>query len=205
MYNPNIVFVRKDVAELVDRPVPEPDAGEVRVRLVRSCISSGTERANLIGVPDCGVGIFNAGDGVTWPRQSGYSSSGVVDKVGDGVTSLKPGDRVSLSWSVHARYVVVPAVNAYPVLDGVSLEHAALAHIATFPLAAIRKCRLELGEGAIVMGQGILGQLAVLLLKAAGGDARHRGGSHGREEGAGAEAHAILERGENRGKVVLKT
>ena len=168
MDNPNIVFTRKDVAELVDRPVPEPAAGEVRVRLVRSCISSGTERANLIGVPDAGVGIFSAGDGVTWPRQSGYSSSGVVDKVGDGVTSLKPGDRVSLSWSVHARYVVVPAANAYPIPDGVPFEHAALAHIATFPLAAIRKCRLELGEGAIVMGQGILGQLAVLLLKAAG-------------------------------------
>ena len=84
------------------------------------------------------------------------------------MTSLKPGDRVALSWSLHARHVVVPAANAYHIPDGMSFEHAALAHIATFPMAAIRKCRLELGEGAIVMGQGILGQMAVLLLKAAG-------------------------------------
>ncbi len=41
-------------------------------------------------------------------------------------------------------------------------------HIATFPLAAIRKCRLEIGESAIVMGMGILGLVAVQLLKAAG-------------------------------------
>lgn len=168
MDNPNILFTRKDTAELVDRPVPEPSEGEVRVRLARSCISSGTERANLIGVPDRGVGIFAADDGVTWPRQSGYSSSGVVDKVGAGVTSLNVGDRVALSWSSHARLVCVSAERAYKIPDGVSFEHAALAHISTFPMAALRKCRLEIGEGAIVMGQGVLGQLAVLLLKSAG-------------------------------------
>ena len=41
-------------------------------------------------------------------------------------------------------------------------------NIATVPLAAIRKCRLELGESAIVMGMGILGIFALKLLKAAG-------------------------------------
>lgn len=168
MENPGIFFTKKDTAELLDRPVPEPAAGEVRVRLVRSCISSGTERANLIGVPDGGVGIFSTGDGVTWPRQCGYSSSGVVDKVGDGVKGLKPGDRVALSWSVHSKFVCVPEGCAYAIPDGVSFEHAALAHISTFPMAAVRKCRLEIGEGAIVMGQGVLGQLAVKILRAAG-------------------------------------
>lgn len=168
MKNKNIVFTSAGVAELLDRPVSEPGPGEVRVRLARSCVSSGTERANLVGVPDSGVGIFGAASTTTWPRQSGYSSSGVVEAVGAGVASPKPGDRVALSWSVHAQRVCVPAANAYLVPDGVPFETAALTHIATFPLAAIRKCRLEVGEGAIVMGQGVLGQLAVLLLKAAG-------------------------------------
>ena len=168
MNNPNIVFTKPNVAELVERPMPEPKPGEVRVRLVRSCISSGTERANLVGVPDGGVGIFATGDGVTWPRQCGYSSSGVVEAVGADVAHLKSGDRVALSWSKHARFVCLPASQVYPIPDGVSFADAAFAHIATFPLAAIRKCRLELGEGAIVMGQGVLGQLAVLLLCAAG-------------------------------------
>ena len=168
MTNPNIVFTKVNTAEVVERPMPEVRDGEVLVKLVRSCISSGTERANLTGVPDGGVGIFSTGDAVTFPRQSGYSSSGVVERVGAGVTTLKPGDRVAMSWTVHSQFVVVPEENAYRIPDNVSFEHAALTHISTFPMAAVRKCRLEIGEGAIVMGQGVLGQLAVMILKAAG-------------------------------------
>lgn len=168
MMNPNIVFTSAGVAELIDRPMPDPKSGEVLVRVVRSCISSGTERANLIGVPDGGVGIFGTATTATWPRQCGYSTSGVVEKLGEGVTGLKVGDRVAMSWTLHSAHVCVPAGNAYRIPDGVSFEQAALTHISTFPMAAVRKCRLEIGEGAIVMGQGILGQLAVLILKAAG-------------------------------------
>ena len=170
MTNKNIVFTKKDTAELVERPMPEPKSGEVRVRLVRSCVSSGTERANLTGVPDNAVGVFTDPDKttVTFPRQGGYSSCGVVDAVGEGVTDLKVGDRVSMSWTVHAQYVCVPAARAYPITEDVSFEDAAFAHISTFPMAAIRKCRLEIGEPALVMGQGVLGQIAVMLLKAGG-------------------------------------
>ena len=168
MMNPNIVFTSAGVAELIDRPMPDPKSGEVLVRVVRSCISSGTERANLIGVPDGGVGIFGTATTTTWPRQCGYSTSGVVEKLGEGVTGLKVGDRVAMSWTLHSAHVCVPAGNAYRIPDGVSFAQAALTHISTFPMAAVRKCRLEIGEGAIVMGQGILGQLAVLILKAAG-------------------------------------
>ena len=163
-----ILFTKKDTAELCDKDMPEPKAGEVRVKLAVSCISTGTERANLIGVPDKGVGIFATSEETTWPRQSGYSSSGVVDRLGEGVKTFKVGDRVALSWSCHQEYVCLPIEDVYPIPDGVSFSDAAYAHISTFPMAAIRKCRLEIGESAIVMGQGVLGQFAVMLLKAAG-------------------------------------
>lgn len=167
MENPNILFTGIDVAELVDKPVPEVGAGQVRVTLVRSTISAGTERANVMG---CNVvSIWDPPDApVVWPRQSGYSSSGVVDAVGEGVSSVAPGDRVAVSWSRHSKYVVVPEDQVCKLPEGVSFEEGALAHIATFSMAAIRKCGLELGESALVMGQGILGQLAVMLLKCAG-------------------------------------
>ena len=166
MTNANIIIPEANRIEIIDKPVPEPKPGEVRVRLVRSTISSGTERANYVG--EVNVNILT-NDGVArWPRQGGYSSSGVVDAVGDGVTSLKPGDRVAMSWTVHSQYVVVPEENAYLLPDNVSFEAGALAHIATFPMAAVRKCGVELGESAVVMGQGVLGQLAVMLLKCAG-------------------------------------
>jgi len=165
--NKNIIFTKKDTAELVDKPMPEVGPGQVRVKLVRSTISSGTERANVTG---CNVvSIWDPPDApVVWPRQAGYSSSGIVDAVGEGVASVKPGDRVAMSWTLHSQYIVVSEDRVYKLPDNVSFEAGALAHIATFPMAAMRKCGLELGESAIVMGQGILGQLAVMLLKCAG-------------------------------------
>ena len=165
--NRNIIFTKENTAELGEKPMPEPGAGQVRVRLVRSTVSSGTERANVTG---CNVvSILDPPDApVVWPRQGGYSSSGIVDAIGEGVKTVKVGDRVAMSWTLHSEYVVVPEDRVYKLPDCVSFEAGALAHIATFPMAAIRKCRLELGESAIVMGQGVLGQLAVMLLKGAG-------------------------------------
>ena len=91
-----------------------------------------------------------------------------VWKGGEGVTAFRAGDRVATSWSSHSEFVCLPASQVYSVPDGVSFEDAAWTHISTFPMAALRKCRLEIGEGALVMGQGVLGQLAVKLLRAAG-------------------------------------
>ena len=170
MKNRNIVFTKLNTAEVVDRPMPQVKAGEVLVKLVRSCISSGTERANVTGVPDNATSIYKdcPDDVVTWPRQGGYSSVGVVEAVGKGVKSVKTGDRVAMSWTVHSQYVSLPERQVYLIPDNVDFEQAALTHISTFPMAAIRKCRLEVGESALVMGQGVLGQLAIVLLKAAG-------------------------------------
>lgn len=168
--NRNIVFTAKDTAELVDNPMPEVTPGTVLVKLVRSTISSGTERANLVGTPQAGISILAkpGDDRVLWPRQLGYSSSGIVVDVGEGVTQFTKGDRVALVQGKHSEYCRMPVENVFKLPDNVSFEDAALAYISSFPMAALRKCRLEMGESAIVMGQGILGQLAVLLLRAAG-------------------------------------
>ena len=170
MKNKSIVFTGANIAEFISEPVPEPAKDDVLIRLVRSTVSNGTERANLIGVPDNATSIFRncPDDQITWPRRGGYSSAGVVEAVGENVDTVKIGDRVALSWSVHSQYVCVPQKCAYRLPENVSFEHGALTQISTFPMAAIRKCRLEIGESALVMGQGVLGQLAVVLLKAAG-------------------------------------
>ena len=165
MQNKSIIFIAPYVAELAGEEIPAPDTGCVQVKLVRSAISSGTERANLIGDPN--VGIYS-GPSVTFPRRCGYSSAGIVTAVGKGVTDLRPGDRVVIGGSVHSQYVNMGRNSVYPLPDAVSFEDAAMFYIATFPLAAIRKCRLEIGESAIVMGLGILGLTAVTLLKQAG-------------------------------------
>lgn len=166
MKSKNIIFTEPNVAKLIEQEVSLPKENEILVKLCVSSISSGTERANLMGSktiawnrPDEAQAVF--------PRQCGYSSAGVVMQVGNAVTKFKVGDRVATWWGTHSEYITISENNAC-LIDDVSFEDAALLHIATFPLAAIRKCRLEIGESAIVMGMGILGIVALQLLKAAG-------------------------------------
>ena len=167
MQNKGIVFTAPCVTELLDVPMPELKPGYALVKVVSSAISSGTERANLVGDTSLSVDS-KAAELPTYPRRKGYSTSGVVEAVGEGVEGLKAGDRVAMCWTTHSRWVCIPEKNIIKISDGVGFGEASLLHIAAFPMAAIRKCRLEIGESAIVMGQGILGQLAVTLLRAAG-------------------------------------
>ena len=159
-----ILFTSPGIAELCDYEPRPLQPGQVLVRLARSAISSGTERANLIGDPNTN---YTRPGVVKFPRSAGYSSSGIVEEVAEDVTELQVGDRVALSWSSHAQLCVMDQNNLIKIGD-TPFEEAALWHIATFPTAAIRKCRLELGESAIVMGQGVLGKMAVMELRAAG-------------------------------------
>lgn len=164
MKNTSIVFTEPRVAALVEEELPSLAPGLVLVRSVRDSVSAGTERANLIGDPN--VSIHEDGPAV-FPRRIGYSIAGVVEAVGEGVTSVAVGDAVACSWTQHGLYNLLPEKQVYK-LDGVGFDAGALVHIATFPLAAIRKCRLEIGESAAVMGLGVLGLISVALLRAAG-------------------------------------
>ena len=164
-----LVFTEKNKAELVDEELPQCGDNDVLVKLAVSTISSGTERANLTGEVHINAYLKNEPTTAQFPRRSGYSSSGTVEKTGKNVTSVAVGDRVALSWSFHSQYVCVNEENVTKISDpSVSFSEAAMWHIGTFPLAAIRKCRLETGESAIVMGMGVLGLAAVKLLKASG-------------------------------------
>ena len=167
MVTKRIYFTEPCVAKLVEEELAPPAAGQAQVKIQISTISSGTERANLIG--DVNINSTKpAAEVAKFPRCGGYSSAGTVVAVGEGVTDLKPGDRVAVFWSKHGTYMNVSTKDLLKLPDDVPFEEAALWNIATFPMAAIRKCRLEMGESAIVMGQGVLGQMAVMELRAAG-------------------------------------
>jgi len=166
MNSKNIVFVKPNVAELIEEPIKELGNNDIMVKLCISSISSGTERANLMGSKTTSWKVPEAKEAI-FPRRVGYSSSGIVERVGKDVTRFKVGDKVVTWWGKHSEHLVISEKNA-ALINDISFEDAALFHIATFPLAAIRKCRLEIGESAIVMGMGILGVIALQLLKAAG-------------------------------------
>ena len=164
MKTKQILFTQPCVTELVEGNISAPKADEVQVRLAISTISSGTERANLIGDPNVTAG----GAAAPFPRILGYSSAGVVEAVGENVTEFNVGDRVAMSWSIHRQLININRGLVYKLPDSISFNDGALMHIGIFPLAAIRKCHLEIGESAIVMGMGVLGLVAIPLLKTAG-------------------------------------
>lgn len=166
MNSKNIVFVKENVAELLTEEIKPLRPDDVMVKICVSTISSGTERANLMGSKAVSCSSPEAKEAI-FPRRCGYSSAGIIEEIGENVTNVKVGDRVALSWSKYNQHMVIDKECVYPIGD-VSFEDAAIFHIATFPLAAIRKCKLEIGESAIVMGMGILGIIAVKLLKVAG-------------------------------------
>lgn len=161
-----IVFTKPCTAELLDVDSKAPEAGEVTVTLDYSAISAGTEKANFTGARN--AVSAKEDDEAIFPRTVGYSSAGVISAVGAGIDHLKIGDRVAVFGGTHKKHLTIHSNNVITLPEDISTKEASMLYISVFPLAAIRKVHLEIGESALVMGLGILGLLAVQELKAAG-------------------------------------
>lgn len=156
MNGKQIVFKSKGRAELVEVGVPAPGAGEVVIQNDYTVVSAGTERANLVRLPN----THTAERG--FPYHPGYSGAGRVCAVGDGVDSFTVGDRVVVSWGGHRSHTLKPAKDVLRIEDdSIDLLDAAFAPIATFSFLGVRKLKIELGESVAVAGLGILGIFAV--------------------------------------------
>lgn len=165
MKNMKIAFTGPNTAEYISAELKNMEKNDVLVKTCVSTISCGTEKANITGDPNCSPCTSSE---ISWPRVLGYSSAGIVLKKGAGVSGIEIGDRVAMSWSQHKKYNVLSADNVVKLPDDISFAEGAICHICTFPIAAIRKTRLEMGESLMVMGLGTLGFLAVQFAKAAG-------------------------------------
>ena len=186
---------RSGALEVSDVPAPQVRRGTVLVRTAASVVSAGTERLvielaekNLLGKararPDLVREALNKvrRDGL-WttvreaflrlerPFPLGYSCSGVVADTGGGVTGLHPGDRVACAgagFALHAEMVVVPEELCVPLPPEVSWEAGAFVMLGGIALHGVRRAGVARGDVAAVIGLGLLGQLTVQLLKAAG-------------------------------------
>ncbi len=136
----------------------DPGPGQVLVRHRLTAMSPGTERASLLALPNTPAS--------GWPRRVGYSAVGEVAAAGQGV-DLAPGARV-LTRGRHASADVVNARDAFPVGGEVADEDAAFHTLLRIALQGVRKARVELGETVLVIGGGLIGQLAAQFAYAAG-------------------------------------
>jgi predicted dehydrogenase/threonine dehydrogenase-like Zn-dependent dehydrogenase len=101
------------------------------------------------------------------PMTMGYSSAGVVLACGRGVQDYKPGDHVA-SNGPHAEVVCVPKHLCARIPEGVAFEQGAFAVLGAIAMQGVRLSETNLGETVFVIGLGLIGQLAVGLLSAAG-------------------------------------
>ncbi len=105
------------------------------------------------------------------PLALGYSSMGEIIDVGSSVAGLKVGDRVACAgggYATHAEVVYVPNNLMVKVPEQVSDDDAAFATVGAIALQGVRVADLRLGEKVVVIGLGLLGLLAIQIVKASG-------------------------------------
>jgi polar amino acid transport system substrate-binding protein len=222
------VFLSKSGAiQVEEAPAPGCGPGEVLIDVAYSVISTGTETASMVGADlrsrlDQAMKMARLGvtrlrtrgldevlrkakvrEGISSPM--GYSVAGVVREVGSDVTDLRAGDRVAAggaAYAHHAEIVAVPRNLVAPVPDGVDLRTASFATVGAIAMQGVRQAAPQVGETAVVVGLGLVGQLTVQILAAAGCrvigvDPREdrvelaRSGTGGLVAGVGADAAAI--------------
>ncbi len=185
-----------DIAVL-EVPAPKLLPGCVLVRVAASLLSAGTERAsnefaskNLLqkakARPDLvrevmdkvrRDGVLAALAGIRSrldrPAALGYSSAGTVIAVAEDVNGIEVGDRVACAgagYAIHGEIACVPRllVAKLPEASLLSFEEAAFTTLGAVALHGIRTADVKLGDLVAVIGLGLVGQLTVQLLKAAG-------------------------------------
>ena len=180
---------------VVDVPVPALQRGRVLVGTVASLISSGTERAAVEQArksllqearerPDLVRSVLEKArtdglkqtfgavrDKLAASHALGYSASGIVVGMGEGVTEFRIGDRVAcagLGFASHAEAISVPKNLCVHLPGNVDFEAGAFGTLGAIALQGLRLAEPTLGESFVVIGLGLVGQLTVQLLKANG-------------------------------------
>jgi 2-desacetyl-2-hydroxyethyl bacteriochlorophyllide A dehydrogenase len=153
-----VVFVEKGAVKVEDFQVKEPGPKEVLVKSVSTLISSGTEGAFLMALPNTSQ---------TFPQYPGYSNAGMIESVGSEVKWLSRGERV-VSWSNHASHAITVAEGLFKIPESLPFDEASFFALASISLQGIRRADIELGDSVAIIGQGLVGQLALQLAKLSG-------------------------------------
>ncbi len=137
-----------------DWPDPgSPSDNQVRTRTVYSGVTNGTERNDLIR------GNYARADDAL-PAGWGYQNVGEVIETGPGVRGLKAGDLLYMSQD-HMEFCLEPEDGLHVRLpEGVDPTHAALFGMASVGMRTCRHADLRIGDRFLVVGAGIVGQLA---------------------------------------------
>jgi len=153
-----IVFCNEH-AEIIDADLPPMQDDQLLVKTRCSLISPGTERAALTRL----------WDDAEFRENPGYALAGDVIAAGRDVEGFSVGDR-TISLVNHASFCLVPADPwvTLKIPDSVSYEDATFLPLASVALHAIRRAQITFGEVFVIIGAGIIGQIAIQLAKKSG-------------------------------------
>lgn len=186
---------RSGEISLVEVPVPACKRGGLVVRSLFSLVSMGTEamkihesKLSLVGkararpdqVKKVMQSVSQQGAVATYKKVMnrldsltplGYSLCGEVVEVGEGMDGYEVGQLVACGGNLHALHADfnwVPKNLCVPVPEGVGPAEASFATVGSIAMQGFRQSEAKLGETACVIGLGLLGQLMVQILRAAG-------------------------------------
>lgn len=159
MRGKRVVWPERAKVDIEEFEIPSLNDDEVLVESECTLISPGTERAFLLGLPNTRGGF---------PARPGYSNIGRVIAVGKAVTNCPIGERVASTGGHTSHFVTEP--NRLIQMDAadVPAEEAVFFNLGAIALQGVRKARIELGETTLVLGQGLVGLLALQLARVSG-------------------------------------
>ena len=136
-----------EVLHVVDREVGEPGVGQVRVRVHASGVNPMDYKIR--------GGMMSGGKPVSTPTLVGRDLAGVVDAVGDQVTTFEPGDRVTgnVSGGTSAEQVLVKASELVPLPEKIDFATgAALGVAGTTAIRILDQANVQAGSTVLVHG-----------------------------------------------------
>ncbi|MBK7104714.1 MAG: bi-domain-containing oxidoreductase [Ignavibacteriae bacterium] len=175
-------------------PAPKVERNCVLIKVVNSCISSGTEISAVANTnksllqkakekPEKVKKVIDKikSDGITGAinlvkselsigSTTGYSVSGIIVEIGEGVNNFEIGDRVAAASgnANHAEYVNVPINLICKIPDELDFPEASTVALGAISMQGVRRADLKMSEFCVVFGTGILGLITIQILKNAG-------------------------------------
>ncbi len=164
MRGKRVIWPEQAKVDIEEFEIPAIGDDEVLVETECTLISPGTERAFLLGLPNTRGGF---------PSRPGYSNIGKVIAVGKAVTACEVGERVASTGGHTSHFVTTPArllrlASSDSKTPDVPGDEAVFFNLGAIALQGVRKARIELGEPTLVLGQGLVGLLALQLAKLSG-------------------------------------
>ncbi len=169
-----VVFTGPNTVEYCPVTCPEPGPRDVVVRVTHSWISNGTEGSFLRGERIAGDTPYRPGDPWPFPIVAGYQKIGVAEWVGPEVTDIAVGETVFVAlgkiegmfspWAGQVSPSVSPREQIWKIPPGVDpLACSGLVLTQVGYNCGVR-APIAIGEGAVVIGDGMVGQWAAQTL-----------------------------------------